>query len=98
MESRAVHEATGGGRATGQFNALYRDLGMRFEDRNTGGRNLGKRLLSFAAGVLMPHNNRDRVGDPARVGVIDWTPAPEDPFFKIFWAAVRAGVLDLVMP
>ena len=86
------------GRATGVFNALYHDLGMRFEDRSTGGRSLKKRLFSFAAGVLMPHNNRDRVGKPAREGKIDWTPEPDDPFFKIFWAAVRDGVLDLVMP
>ncbi len=86
------------GHATGQFNAVYQDLGMRFEDRNSGGRNLGQRLLSFAAGVLVPSNNRDRAGKPARVGTIDWVPEPTDPFFKVFWVAVRTGVLDLVMP
>ncbi len=84
--------------ATGEFVALYRDLGIQFVDRNSGGRNVGRRLLSFAAGVIMPHNNRDAVGKPARVGKIDWVPAPEDPFFKVFWAAVRQGVLDLVLP
>jgi len=86
------------GHATGVFNALYHDLGMRFEDRNTGGRSLKNRLFSLAARVLMPHNNRDKVGKPAREGKIDWTPEPDDPFFKIFWVAVRTGVLDLVMP
>jgi hypothetical protein len=84
--------------ATGEFTAIYHDLGIQLVDRNTGDSNLGKRLLSFAAGLVMPNNNRGDRGKPARVGEIDWIPAPEDPFFKIFWVAIRGGVLDLVLP
>lgn len=82
-------------RATGTFNALYRDVKIQLVDRNTGGRNLGQRILSFAANVILPSNNTDRKGEPERVGRIDWQVPDDKPFFGVFWDAVKQGVIDV---
>lgn len=69
---------------------------MRVEDRNTGRRSLGDRIVSFAANLIVPTNNRDHPDNPARVGVADYDLPPDAPIFGALWHAIRTAVVDVV--
>jgi hypothetical protein len=86
------------GRGTGTFNSLFRGVGVRLEDRTTGRRSLGDRILTFAANiVLRSSNSYRRDGTPGRVGSVDYQPPESVGFFAAFWNAIKSGVIDLMI-
>jgi hypothetical protein len=97
VDSARVDVRYGPNGATGAVMVGYRDLSIRQEDRNTGDQSLGQTLTSFLANTFVIRgSNRPDGGDPPREGRVDYAVMPGDPFFKIFWEAIREGLIDLV--
>jgi hypothetical protein len=86
----------GPGGASGTVMVGYSDLSIRKEDRNTGDQNVGQKLTSFLANtfVIRGSNQPDDDRGP-REGVVEYEAPRDAPFFKIFWQAVRAGLIDV---
>ena len=82
--------------ASGVVMVGYEDLSIRQEDRNTGGQSLGQRFTSFVANTFVIRgSNRPDGDDGPREGTVDHRQASTDPFFKIFWEAIREGLIDV---
>jgi hypothetical protein len=82
-----------GGRVKGQFKATWSDLQLRLVDPVTGKQNLGRKLKSMMAGLLVQKNNPvDRAGVP-QIFPIDYLVRPEDTFWGLVWRGVRSGML-----
>jgi hypothetical protein len=84
------------GGASGAVMVGYEDLSIRQEDRNTGNQSLGQKLTSFLANTFVIRgSNRPDDGKPPREGRVDYEADPYAPFFKIFWEAIRDGLIDV---
>jgi hypothetical protein len=84
------------GGASGAVMVGYEDLSIRQEDRNTGNQNLGQKLTSFLANTFVIRgSNRPDDGKPPRQGRVAYEADPNAPFFKIFWEAIREGLIDV---
>ncbi len=84
------------GGASGAVMVGYEGLSIRQEDRNTGNQNLGQKLTSFLANTFVIRgSNRPDDGKPPREGRVDHAVDRCDPFFKIFWEAIREGLIEV---
>jgi hypothetical protein len=82
-----------GGRVKGQFKAIWSDLELRLVDPVTRKQNLGRKLKSMMAGLLVRKNNPvDRAGVP-QTFPINYVVGPEDTFWGLIWRGVRSGMM-----
>jgi len=85
------------GRASGHLDIDYHDASLQMTDRDGGGRNVGRRVLSFLANQLAIHAaNPARPGEAPRPGKIDVEIDETWPFFKLLWVPVREALLDVL--
>lgn len=82
--------------AKGSVIAIYRDLGVRMENRDTGEQNLGEGILSVAANLALRGKNDPGPGKAPREGAVDYAIPPGAPFFQVVWEAVSDGLVRLV--
>jgi hypothetical protein len=82
--------------AEGIVGAIYRDLQVRMEDRDTGEQDLGEGILSIAANIALRGKNDPGPGKAPREGAVDYTIPPGAPFFQVLWEAVSDGLVRLV--
>jgi hypothetical protein len=82
-------------RAVGSVIPVFRDVRIRTESRETGDQDLGNVIVSFAANTfVLRKDNQPRADKPPRAGKVDYRIKPGDPFFKIFWEAIRDGLIS----
>jgi len=83
-------------RARGSVAAIYRDLRVRTEDRDTGKQNLGHHIVSTVANIALRGKNDPGPGKAPRAGKVDYRVPPDAPFFQVLWEAVSDGLVNLV--
>ena len=86
------------GHARGSVRAIYRDLEIAVLDEQTGSAaGLGNRVASFLANVLKIRNaNPPKPSDSSKVGEVNYTRKPDEPFQQFLWFALRSGVMDVI--
>ncbi len=101
ITSGAVHEAefkfaVAQGKATGTFAAGYKDLSLSVVNRVTGKQNLGAKLKTMLAGMLVRGSSTtDKRGATPPVP-IRYAVEPDDTFWGIMWQALRSGIVKQV--
>jgi len=96
IESARINVRYRPGRATGEVEVIYRDLGVRLEDRRSREQNLGKWLMSIAANTMLRKSNDPKPGQTSRVGTVDEALPAGAPIFEVLWLGVRSGLLQLI--
>ncbi|MEO8636863.1 MAG: hypothetical protein ABI587_16425 [Gemmatimonadales bacterium] len=82
-----------GGRVDGKFKATWSDFQLRLVDPVTGKQNLGKKLKSMVAGLMVRKNNPvDKAGTP-QTFPISYVIQPQDTFWGLIWRGVRSGMI-----
>ena len=82
-----------GGRVNGQFKATWSDLELRLVNPVTGKQNLGKKLKSMMAGLMVRKNTAlDKAGAP-KTFPISYVIEPQDTFWGLIWRGVRSGMV-----
>jgi len=101
IKSGAVHEAefnfaVAQRRVTGTFAAGYKDLDLSVVNRVTGKQNLGAKLKTMLAGMLVRGSSpTDKRGATPPVP-IRYAVQPGDTFWGIMWQALRSGIMKQV--
>jgi hypothetical protein len=85
-----------GGIATGSFSADYHDLDLSMVNSVTRKQNLGAKLKTFVAGLMIRGSSqRDRQGT-IRPAPINHELQPDDSFWGILWKALRSGIVKQI--
>jgi hypothetical protein len=86
------------GQARGRVRAIYRDLEIAVLDKQTGSEaGVANRIASFLANVLKVRNaNTPEPSGSSKVGEVNYTRKPEEPFQQFVWFALRTGVIDII--
>lgn len=86
------------GQARGRVNAIYRNLEIAVLDKETGNETgLANRVASLLANVLKVRNaNTPEPSGSWKVGEVNYTRKPDEPFQQFVWFALRTGVIDII--
>ncbi len=103
IKSGILHGATfnvsvNSGRATGYLRAEYSDLSIAVLDKYTGSeRGIADRISSLIGRIFVIRgtNMADKKGS-MKIGVVQFTRKPDEPFMQFAWFALRSGVGNVV--
>jgi hypothetical protein len=86
------------GRASGTLRSVYNDLYLASIDKNTGNENgLSNGFISFVANNFkVRRTNVPNKSGSMKIGAVNYTRQPDDPFIQFAWFALRTGVRDVV--
>jgi hypothetical protein len=103
IKTGALQEATfeinvASGCASGSVWSVYRDLKLAAINKNTGSeKGLSNGVTSFIANTFkIRRNNMPGKSGSMKIGVVEYTRQPDDPFVRFTWFALRTGVRDVV--
>ncbi len=84
------------GIATGSFSANYHDLDLSMVNSVTRQQNLGAKLKTFVAGLMIRGSSqRDKHGT-IRPAPINYALQPDDSFWGTLWKALRSGIVKQI--
>jgi hypothetical protein len=85
------------GDASGTVRAYYEKLNITAINSRTGSaKGIADRITSFIANAMVIRTNNMPSGtDPVKIGRVDYSRKPDDPFFRFAWFSLRSGVRDI---
>ncbi len=98
LQSAAYNIDVNSGHATGSVRAEYTDLSVDVLNKITGSESgILDELSSFYAKtfIIRANNMPDKSG-PIKIGVVNYTRKPDEPFVQFIWFALRSGVGNVV--
>lgn len=91
------HAQVEDGQASGEFHAIYTNLGVRFLDARDGDQGVRETLKSFAFRTFRLHSaNTPQADEPLRTGQIRHAWERDASFMKFLWQSLRSGMIDLI--
>lgn len=83
------------GRANGTIRGIYTDLSIAAINKKTGSeKGIIDRITSFIGNKFTIRQNN--VEGSLKIGQINYTRVPDDPFFQYLWFPIRVGVRDVI--
>ena len=84
------------GLATGTFTANYHDLDLSVVDPATGAQNVGARIKTLLAGLMVRGSNTPDKNGALSSAEIHYNLLPGDTFWGTLWRALRSGIVKQV--
>ena len=84
------------GHAFGTFTAGYTDLDLSVVNKVTGKQNLGAKLKTFMAGLMVRKNSATDKNGAITPAPIRYEIQPGDTFWGIMWQALRSGIVKQI--
>jgi len=84
------------GLASGTFTAHYDDLDLSVVDPRTGNQNVGARIKTLVAGVMVRGSNTPNKDGVLSSAEIEYEMLPDDAFWGTLWRALRSGIVKQV--
>lgn len=81
------------GIATGTFAANYHDFDLSMVNAVTRKQNLGAKLKTFVAGLMIRGSSQRDEHGMIRPAAVNYALQPDDSFWGILWAALRSGIV-----